>query len=131
MTSEYRRISLGVRLATAAVLCICLTRSADGQRASRRPLASVDIDDIATLEMLEDRRQFDSTELVRLLSSKHPEVRRRAAITIGRIADKGGIGLLRARALDADTAVAASVVFAIGQLRDSTTVPWLDSLLNN
>jgi HEAT repeat protein/cyclophilin family peptidyl-prolyl cis-trans isomerase len=50
-------------------------------------------------------------------------------VSIGRIADKRGVTLLRARPLDRDTAVAASVVFAIGQLHDTSTVPWLDSLL--
>ncbi|HEY6219918.1 MAG TPA: HEAT repeat domain-containing protein, partial [Gemmatimonadaceae bacterium] len=97
---------------------------------NRRPLSAADIDDIARLEMLEDYRQFDSTELVRLLASNHPEVRRRAAISVGRINDRRGIALLRAHSLDRDTSVAASVVFAIGQLKDSSTVPWLDSLLN-
>jgi peptidyl-prolyl cis-trans isomerase B (cyclophilin B) len=114
-----------------SALCVFVARSAGAQRTTRRPLTAADIGDIATLEMLEDRRQFDSTELARLLTSGHPEVRRRAAITVGRIADKRGIALLRAMPLDVDTAVAASVVFAVGQLRDSTTVGWLDSLLNN
>jgi HEAT repeat protein/cyclophilin family peptidyl-prolyl cis-trans isomerase len=93
-------------------------------------LARGDIDDIAKLEMLEDYRQFDSTELSRLLASRHPEVRRRAAVSIGRINDKRGIALITGHPLDRDTTVAASEVFAIGQLRDSSTVPCLDSLLN-
>jgi HEAT repeat protein/cyclophilin family peptidyl-prolyl cis-trans isomerase len=112
-------------------LCVFVAPSAGAQAKARRPLTAADIGDIATLEMLEDRRQFDSTELARLLASSHPEVRRRAAISIGRIANKRGIALLRAKPLDVDTAVAASVVFAVGQLRDSTTVGWMDSLLGN
>src|SRR3954462_3669741 len=100
-----------------------------GHAQSRRPLSSADIDAIAALEMLEDRRQFDSTELTRLLASPHPEVRRRAALAPGRINDRRGIALLHARPLDADTAVAATVVFAVGHLRDSSTVTWFDSLL--
>ena len=79
--------------------------------------------------MLEDHREFDTTDLSRLLASAHPEVRRRAALAIGRIADKRGYALLRAKPLDADTAVAATEVFAAGQLKDSTTVAWFDSLL--
>src|SRR5258706_441163 len=59
----------------------------------------------------------------------HVEVRRRAALAVGRIADKRGIALLRARPLDRDTSVAATVVFAVGQLRDTSTVAWFDSLL--
>ena len=95
----------------------------------KRPLSPSDIDGIARLIMLEDHREFDSTDLSRLLASQHPEVRRRAALSIGRIADKRGYSLLRAKPLDADTAVAATEVFAAGQLKDSTTVAWFDSLL--
>lgn len=105
------------------------TRAAPAQ--SRRPLSSPDIDDIARLVMLEDHREFDSTDLSRILKSQHPEVRRRAAISIGRIANKAGYALLRAKPLDPDTAVAASEVFAAGQLKDSNTVAWFDSLLAN
>ncbi len=98
---------------------------------SRRPLAAQDIDDIARLVMLEDHRDFDTTDLSRLLASNHPEVRRRAALAIGRIANKSGFSLLTARPLDADTSVAATEVFAVGQLKDSSRVEWFDSLLNN
>jgi len=123
------------RLVCSAWLVVALglsggARELGAQAVAKRPLASADIDDIARLEMLEDHRQFDSTDLARILASKHPEVRRRAAVSIGRIADKRGIALLRAQPLDRDTAVAASVVFAVGQLRDSSMVAWLDSLLN-
>ncbi len=102
------------------------TRVAAAQ--SRRPLSPGDIDDIARLVMLEDHREFDTTDLSRLLASSHPEVRRRACWAIGRIANKSGYALLRAKSLDADTAVAATEVFAAGQLKDSNTVAWFDSL---
>lgn len=98
---------------------------------ARRPLAPQDVDDIARLVMLEDHREFDTTDLSRILKSQHPEVRRRAALAIGRIANKSGYALLRAKPLDPDTAVAATEVFAAGQLKDSTTVAWFDSLLLN
>lgn len=113
------------------VLSVAAFGAAHGQAAKRRPLGSADIDDIAKLEMLEDRRTYDSTELARILVSPHPELRRRAALSIARINDKRGLVLLRRRPLDADTAVAATVVFAVGQLRDTSTVTWLDSLLSN
>lgn len=105
------------------------TRAAAAQ--SRRPLSAADIDDIARLVMLEDHREFDTTDLSRILKSQHPEVRRRAAISIGRIANKAGYSLLRANPLDPDTSVAATEVFAAGQLKDSTTVAWFDSLLTD
>jgi len=114
----------------AAAFAVVATTSTSAQQ-PRRPLSAADIDDIARLVMLEDHREFDTTDLSRLLSSAHPEVRRRAALAIGRIADKRGYALLRAKPLDADTAVAATEVFAAGQLKDSTTVAWFDSLLAN
>src|SRR5881398_3466326 len=101
MNSEYRleeRVLRGVL--TMSALCIFVTASAEAQTASRRPLSSADVDDIARLEMLEDRRQFDGAEFGKLLNSRHPEVRRRAAVSIGRIADKRGLPLLRARSGD-------------------------------
>ena len=115
------------RIIFAIVTLVVGARPAFAQ--SRRPLLPGDVDDIARLVMLEDHRDFDSTDLSSILASSHPEVRRRAALSIGRIADKRGYALLRAKPLDADTAVAATEVFAAGQLKDSTLVPWFDSLL--
>jgi HEAT repeat protein/cyclophilin family peptidyl-prolyl cis-trans isomerase len=97
----------------------------------RRPLTPADVDDVARLVMMEDRRELDSATVARLLAAPHPELRRRAALSIGRIVDRRGLALLRARPLDADSAVAAWTVFAVGQFRDSTTVTWLDSLLTS
>jgi HEAT repeat protein/cyclophilin family peptidyl-prolyl cis-trans isomerase len=112
-------------------LCLLASATAHAQAARRPALSTADVDDIATLEMLEDRRQFDSAQLARILVAPHPELRRRAAMSIARIADKRGLGLLRSRPLDADTSVAATVVFAVGQLRDTSMLAWLDSLLSN
>src|SRR5262245_20077101 len=89
-----------------------------GQAVGRRALSAAEIDDIARLEMMEDQRHFDSTELARLLAAPNAEVRRRAALAVARLADKRGVELLRSRPLDVDTSVAATVVFAVGQLRD-------------
>jgi HEAT repeat protein/cyclophilin family peptidyl-prolyl cis-trans isomerase len=116
----------GVLAVSAGAPAVCF-----GQATARRPLAAADIDAIARLEMLEDLRQFDTLDLSRFLRATHPEVRRRAALVIGRIVDKRGIALLRARPLDADTSVAATEVFAMGQMKDSSTVAWFDSLLTN
>lgn len=103
-----------------------------GAQSPRRPrLDSVAVADIATLLLLEDVRRFDTLELTRLLAARHPEVRRRAMLAVAHINDKRGVSLLRARPLDTDTALAATTVFAVGQLRDTLTVPWLDALLSN
>jgi HEAT repeat protein/cyclophilin family peptidyl-prolyl cis-trans isomerase len=116
------------RFILAAAFAVASTLSASAQ-SPHRPLSPGDVDAIAHLVMLEDQRMFDSTDLSRFLASPHAEVRRRAAQSIGRIADKRGYALLRARPLDRDTAVAATEVWAAGQLKDSTTVAWFDSLL--
>ncbi len=116
-------------------LALCLLVSSvfrlGAQAASRPPLDSAAIGDIATLLMLEDTRSFDAPELTRLLASTHPEVRRRALLSVARIRDARGVELLRAAPLDADTALAATRVFAVGQLHDTLTIPWFDSLLAN
>ena len=91
----------------------------------------MDIDDIAMLLKLEDTRVFDATILGRILRSSHPEVRRRAAVSIGRIAKEEGRPLLVTARTDADTEVVASVAFATGQLKDPTATTWLGSLLDH
>jgi len=95
----------------------------------RRALAAADIDNIATLLKLEDTRQFDEAALSRVLSSTHPEVRRRAAIAIGRIADANGDGLLQKMRADSNAVTRAAVVFATGQLKIPANTVWLAGLL--
>lgn len=120
---------------TCAVLTV--TAQLDAQRGGtaattpRRPLLAADIDDIATLLKLEDIRQFDATALARILSSKHPEVRRRAITTIGRIAKDEGRPMLAALRGETDPELLATVAFATGQLKDPDAVTWLGALLSN
>ena len=97
--------------------------------AQKAPLAERDIADIATLLMLEDTRDFNSDVLQRILRSEHPELRRRAALSIARINDARGRALVRAAYPDRDTAVSATLVFGVGQMKDSAAVMWLDTLL--
>ena len=61
---------------------------------TRRPLSPADIADITQLVMLEDTRHFDADVIGRILKSTHPEVRRRAALSVGRIVDERGRALL-------------------------------------
>jgi peptidylprolyl isomerase len=117
-----------LRLA-ASLASLALATSALAQGAPRRPLSPGDISDITHLLMFEDHRTFDDTALTRMLHATHPEVRRRTALAIGRIADPRGRALLVAARGDADTSVAATVVFAAGQMRDTSSVSWFDSLL--
>jgi len=113
------------------LLLLTSAASLAGAQTRRPPLDSAAISDITRLLLLEDVRRLDTLELARLLASNHPEVRRRAMLAVARINDKRGVALLRARPLDADTALAATAVFAVGQLRDTLTIPWFDSLLAN
>ena len=96
----------------------------------RRPLASADIGNIATLLKLEDTRQFDEAALTTIAASAHPEVRRRAAVSIGRIADVKGSALLAKLRADTNLDVRAAAVFAMGQLKDPATVAWLGTTLS-
>jgi peptidylprolyl isomerase len=96
---------------------------------AQRPLAPADIDDIARLVMLEDRRELNDTVLSRILRSSHPEVRRRAALAVGRIGNGRGRPLLVAVRADRDSAVVATVALSTGQLADTASIPWLRSLL--
>ena len=122
----------GVRTVTAlgvSILAMIATSLLPAQ--TKAPLSPSDIDDIARLLMLEDRRQFDEADLSRLIKSAHPEVRRRAAVSVGRIGDPRGTPLLASARADRDIDVAASVVFATGQLKDPSTVSWLSGLLSS
>jgi peptidylprolyl isomerase len=113
----------------AVVLLAAFAASSTAQQPARPPLAGSDIDDIARVLMLEDRRQMDDTALARILRSAHPEVRRRAALAIGRIADARGRSLLVAARNDRDPGVAAAVILSTGQLTDTSAVAWLAPLL--
>ena len=121
----------GSRIVGAFFIILFLVGNAPAHGQSRRPLSQQDIADVTTLVMLEDRRDYNEDALQRILRSEHPEVRRRAALSIARINDQRGRTLLHVARLDADTAVAATAVFGLGQLRDSAAVTTtLDSLLS-
>lgn len=99
----------------------------------RRVLAPADIDDIATLLKLEDTRTFDDAQLSRIVKSAHPEVRRRAVMSMGRIVnDKTKAApMLAALREDKDPEIVATVAWASGQQKDAGAVAWLGQLLNN
>src|SRR5579864_9471829 len=88
-------------------------------------LAAADLAAIASLLKIEDTRQFDEATLARLLQSAQPEIRRRAAQTIGRVLNPRGSALLMSVRGDANSDVVATVAFAYGQLKDADAVGWL------
>ncbi len=108
---------------------IGLAAAASFAQTSRRPLAPSDIDAIVQLVALEDTRQYDEAALTRLLKSAHPEVRRRAIVSVARINNPGGRALLVDLRRDADPEIAATVAFATGQLKDPAAVAWLTQIL--
>jgi HEAT repeat protein/cyclophilin family peptidyl-prolyl cis-trans isomerase len=95
----------------------------------RRALSPADIDDIATLLKLEDTRNFDEAELGRIVKSAHPEVRRRAVMSMGRIVNDKAKPMLAALHTDKDPEIVATVAWATGQQKDAGAIPWLSSLL--
>lgn len=125
LASRRRRAFLPIMLSAAAAI----TAHAQGPRLT--PLDSNAVSAIAALLLLEDTRAFDSAAIAGALNASHQEVRRRALLAMAHINDKRGIPLLRAFSPGNDTTLAATAVFAVGQLRDTLTIPWLDSLLAN
>jgi HEAT repeat protein/cyclophilin family peptidyl-prolyl cis-trans isomerase len=125
----------GVRRIAAVVIVVIAAMSELssllGQTPARRPLSNADVDAITTLVRLEDTRTFDQAALARLLQSAHPEVRRRAAMAVGRINKPEGKSLLVAVRGDANVDVAGAVVFATGQLKDGDAVSWLAGVLSS
>jgi cyclophilin family peptidyl-prolyl cis-trans isomerase/HEAT repeat protein len=84
-------------------------------------LSGNEIEAIATILQLEDRRQFDEALLRGFLASRTPEVRRRAAVAAGRIGDPAAVPLLlHVLANDARPAVRADAAFALGLLPDTS-----------
>ena len=117
-------------LRTTGVICLLLAVGLTTPAAQqRRALSSADIDNIAALLKLEDTRQFDDATLAKIAASTHPEVRRRAAVSVGRIADVRGNALLWKLGADPDLDVRAAAVFAIGQLKDPAAIAGLSTAL--
>ena len=109
---------------------VSVVSGSPGLAQTRRPLASADLTDLATLLMLEDTRQYDEAALARVLKSAHPEVRRHAAITIGRLNDSRGLALLQTVRADSDPVIAAAAIFAIGQISQPQSIEWLGTALS-
>jgi HEAT repeat protein/cyclophilin family peptidyl-prolyl cis-trans isomerase len=114
-------------LALVVLLVVSLTSL---RAVQRPPLAEADILDIAQILKLEDTRQFDEAALAKLLASKHPEVKRRAVVAVGRIVNPAGSALLLPLRKDPNAEIVATVAFAAGQLKDATSVEWLGQMLS-
>src|SRR5262245_23236877 len=93
------------RIAAVLIVVIAEMSWLSSQTPARRPLSTADVDAITTLVRLEDTRTLDETALARLLTAAHPEVRRRAAMAVGRINKPEGRSLLVPARADADVEV--------------------------
>lgn len=114
---------------TLLIASVLLALAAQGFAQSRPPLSSADVDAIAQLLQIEDTRRFDEPTLVRHLASSHPEVRRRAVVTVGRVVNERGPAVLEPLKTDANPDIVATVAFAMGQLKDPAGVAWLDATM--
>jgi HEAT repeat protein/cyclophilin family peptidyl-prolyl cis-trans isomerase len=124
------RQPMALLLAVTFVLNVSLA-APRAQGTKRRPLGSADVNAIIQLVKLEDTRQLDEATLSKILQSAHPEVRRRAVVTVGRIVDPRSHALLIPMRSDPDSEVVASVAFAAGQLKSTDAVAWLDEVLSS
>lgn len=113
----------------AVLLTGALVTGVAAQRQAQPRLAAQDVEAFATLLMLEDARRYDEAAFAKILASPHPEVRRRAAQSLGRIADQSTLPLIQAARADKDVEVSATAVWAAGQLRDPAAIPWVAEAL--
>jgi HEAT repeat protein/cyclophilin family peptidyl-prolyl cis-trans isomerase len=118
------RVCVALLLGVAA-----LSATACAAPAVRASLSETDVADLAHILKLEDTRTFDEVALLKLLQSKHPEVKRRAVVAVGRIVNPRGGALLEPLRNDASVEIVATVAFAAGQLRDPAAVGWLGQAL--
>lgn len=119
------------RIAAVLIVLIAEVPSLSSQTPARPALSKTDVDAITTLVKLEDTRTLDEAALTQLLKAAHPEVRRRAAMAVGRINKPEGRPLLVAARADTNSEVAGAVVFSTGQLKDADAVSWLSGVLSS
>lgn len=111
-------------LVSAVALCAVPLIAQQAQQAPP-PLGPAQVTAIAELLQMEDARRFDDAALSRHLASPHPEVKRRAIITVGRVVNERGLALLDPLRNDADPEIVATAAFAMGQLKNPAAVSWL------
>ena len=86
----------------------------------RAPLSPTDVDTLAEIMRLEDRREFVAARFTAWLAMSHPEMRSRAALGAGRIGDRAATSLLLNALTDSAAEVRRNVAFALGELNDTS-----------
>jgi cyclophilin family peptidyl-prolyl cis-trans isomerase/HEAT repeat protein len=119
------------RLALAAVLVVTVAQGASAQRmrasSSRRDVALY-----ARLLAMTDSRTFDRPLVDSALATGWAPLRAAAALSVGQVGATHGIAgapLLRDLLNDRDLTVASNAAYALGLLRDSSSVPALGAAL--
>jgi cyclophilin family peptidyl-prolyl cis-trans isomerase/HEAT repeat protein len=72
------------------------------------------VDELAAVLATEDARRFDSDLLAAAARAQEPIVRRRVALTLGRLRDERGVPLLLELLVDPDSTVRRDAAFALG-----------------
>lgn len=108
-------------LAVIAAACARAPLRSAPERPAPEPviLSDAEVSAIAEVLYFEDRREFDSTRLAALSEFASAEVRRRAALALGRIGDRRATALLLQALDDPDPSVWADAAFALGELGDT------------
>jgi cyclophilin family peptidyl-prolyl cis-trans isomerase/HEAT repeat protein len=120
------------RLGVVAGPCLLLALAAGRAETAKREKATATF--IATLGRIlemEDTRSVGGGELDRLLSSREPGIRRRAALAAGRIADPANVPTLVGMMNDQEPRVREMVAFALGLARDPSAVDRLAAALSD
>jgi cyclophilin family peptidyl-prolyl cis-trans isomerase/HEAT repeat protein len=93
------------------------------------PLSAEDAREVARLIRADDRREFEPEQFPSALDHPSGAVRTWAALVAGRMRDRGAVRPLISLLQDTDTAVAASVAFALGLIGDTLAVEPLAAAL--
>jgi cyclophilin family peptidyl-prolyl cis-trans isomerase/HEAT repeat protein len=107
-----------MRLRLAVVLAAVAAFSG-ARRARAQDPAQVEA--MAPILQVEDRRDFDPQVLTRGLTDPDAAVRTIAVLAVGRIGDRRGASLLQPLLIDPNSDVVANTFFALGLIRDSAS----------
>ncbi|HEV7860242.1 MAG TPA: peptidylprolyl isomerase [Pyrinomonadaceae bacterium] len=119
------RVRLALHMMLACALCLSLTQSGAGQKASQSranqtraanpPLPVVD-EIMLRIMRAEDERRWDAADLGALLFDRDARVRRRASLAAGRIGDERAVSsLVQLLESDKEQGVRAMAAFALGE----------------
>lgn len=112
------RISAPAAIAAAVLLGGCASMGPREPAAGDAPLVVLDVDHLeerALLLLLADRQTYEPVAIDSALDGP-PDLRRQAALTVGRLGDPRGGPVLAALLADADAGVRRAAAFALGEL---------------